>query len=493
MSKRKTSAEYISEVAIKNPNIQVVEEYVDSNVKILHRCKICNYEWTCSPRSILMGHGCPACGHKKVGKLIKKTQEEYIRKVLSINPYIEVMDEYIDSRTPIKHKCKKCGYEWETSPDNVLRRRGCPVCIGKTIGPAPTYANSIWASEYRELAEHYGISEQQMKTTMPMSKKRVTAKCPNCDKTKDISPNQLFRKGISCNRCSDGISYPEKFIASMLDQLSIHYEMHYCPSWANKRRYDFYLSDCNCIIEVHGEQHYKETNLTKLGGRTLTEEQDNDSFKENIAKQNGIINYFVIDCRESTLDWIKNSLEHNSFMDILNIDVAKIDWNKCNLDALSSKMKQAVDLWNSDKSMTTTKIANCLNVSVGAVLSWLKKASESKLCDYNQKKGLQRAQNEEWIKNLSESHKGQKAWNKGNVASEEYKKICQRVQKCNRIICLETNVIYNSQHEAGRQMGLEQSCISRSVRSNGCHSVKGYHFQLVKSGENDLKGEQQKE
>lgn len=491
MSKRKTSTEYILEVAIKNPNIQVIEEYVDSNVKILHKCKICNYEWNCSPQSVLMGHGCPACGRKKAGELKKKTQEEYIREVSNINPYIEVTDEYIDSRTPIKHKCKKCNYEWETSPDNFLHKRRCPVCIGKTIGPAPEYKNSIWASKYRELAEYYGISGQQMKTIMPMSKKMVTVKCPNCGKIKNISPNQLFHRGISCNKCSDGISYPEKFIASMLEQLSIHYEMHYCPLWANKRQYDFYLPDCNCIIEVHGEQHYKETNLTKLGGRTLIEEQDNDRFKENIAKENGIINYFIIDCRESTLGWIRDSLEHNILMDVLNIDITKVDWNKCNLDALSSKAKRAVDLWNSDKNITTTKIANYLNVSASSVLSWLKKASKFKLCDYDRKKGLQRAQNEEWIKNLSESHKGQKAWNKGHVASEEYKKACQRAQKCNKIICLETNIIYNSQNEAGRQMGLAQSGISRSVRSNGYCSVKGYHFQLVKTKENNLKGEQQ--
>lgn len=39
------------------------------------------------------------------------TQEEYIQRVAEVNPDIEVLGVYVDSKTNILHKCKIDGYE----------------------------------------------------------------------------------------------------------------------------------------------------------------------------------------------------------------------------------------------------------------------------------------------------------------------------------------------------------------------------------------------
>lgn len=117
----KSNNSYVEELSKISPNIIVVEKYQKSNTPILHRCIICGYEWKTTPSSTLQGHGCPKCANN-----IKRTQEEYVKEVLEINPDIEVVGSYINLKTPIEHKCKIHNYLYTTSPSNVLS--GCGTC-----------------------------------------------------------------------------------------------------------------------------------------------------------------------------------------------------------------------------------------------------------------------------------------------------------------------------------------------------------------------------
>lgn len=58
----------------------------------------------------------------------KKTHDEYVAEVFEINPNIEVVGIYINAKLPITHRCNIDDYEWDASPDHILRGRGCPKC-----------------------------------------------------------------------------------------------------------------------------------------------------------------------------------------------------------------------------------------------------------------------------------------------------------------------------------------------------------------------------
>lgn len=268
MSRKKTHEEYVVEVAEKNPNVEVIGEYIGARTPILHKCKICGYKWDASPTNILRDRKCPKCKYVKLSKHKTKTTETFRRELYNKTQNIEIISDYINGKTDIECVCKSCGYRWNQKPNNLLQSPSCPICSGYIIGPAPEYKNSIWASKYKYLAEYYGISEKIMKETRSGSKNKINVVCPNCGYIKKISPSNLFYFGLGCNKCSDGISYPEKFMTSVLDQLQINYQLQYSPSWAEGKRYDFYLLDYNCIIETHGEQHYEE----HTRGRSLQEE-----------------------------------------------------------------------------------------------------------------------------------------------------------------------------------------------------------------------------
>lgn len=386
MSKKKTHEEYIAEVAKINPNIEVVERYIGANIKILHKCKIDGYEWEVLPSDILHGKGCPKCGLLSRKQKRTKSHDEYVESVNKISPDIEVVEKYIKSTTPILHKCKIDGHEWLATSNNILRGKGCPVCKHQVIGNSPEYKNSIWSSEYKDLFAKY-MTEEQMQQCMPKSNIKIKVKCPYCGKLKNIAPYNLLLNGLGCT-CSDGQSYPNKFIYSFLNQLHIDYISEYSCGWANGKRYDIYIPSLNCIIENHGKQHYDKNSFELIGGRTLEEELQNDKDKKEIAIKNGIEYYVELDCRISSKEWISNHIVSSQLLDIIGMKILNVNWEICDEFATSNRVKDAADLW--ERGMSIRDISKNLNIDKVTVRSYLKKATSLNWCDYNSKESRRR-------------------------------------------------------------------------------------------------------
>ena len=128
-----TTEQYSLEVKKINKNIIVLEEYINIREPILHKCLLHNVTWKAYPYLILRGCGCRQCGNEKIGNKLRKTHEEYVEEVKLIDKNIVVIGQYIDSKTPILHKCSIDSYEWYAIPTNILRNHGCPKC-NESIG-----------------------------------------------------------------------------------------------------------------------------------------------------------------------------------------------------------------------------------------------------------------------------------------------------------------------------------------------------------------------
>lgn len=127
-SNTKTQDEYIKEVELKNLNVEVIGEYVNTRTKILHKCLIHNITWNALPNNILNGCGCSQCLKEKISNKNGASHDEYLIKLSNINSNIIVLEEYISTEIKIKHKCKVCGHEWHAKPGNILAGKGCPKC-----------------------------------------------------------------------------------------------------------------------------------------------------------------------------------------------------------------------------------------------------------------------------------------------------------------------------------------------------------------------------
>lgn len=129
MLKKKTHAEYVAEVGLKNPNIEVIGQYIGANIKIKHRCKKCGNEWLATPHNILKGRGCPECCFRLHPQ---KTKKEHIDILKTLSPHIELVGDYVSAKKKTLYRCLECGNEWLAFPTNILAGYGCPECTASS-------------------------------------------------------------------------------------------------------------------------------------------------------------------------------------------------------------------------------------------------------------------------------------------------------------------------------------------------------------------------
>lgn len=73
----KSHDQYVKDLYIINPDIEVIEGYKGANVAILHRCKIDGYMWSAKPANILFGKGCPQCNESKGERQVRQWLDEH--------------------------------------------------------------------------------------------------------------------------------------------------------------------------------------------------------------------------------------------------------------------------------------------------------------------------------------------------------------------------------------------------------------------------------
>lgn len=274
------------------------------------------------------------------------------------------------------YKNGKCYKEHMIRESNLKHGAGCVICSRN--GFVSPKINSLHA--IRPDVEKFLVDINDSYKYSPFSNNKIKCKCPDCGKEYDKSVSKLCRYGIGCI-CGDGFSYPEKFIYNMLVQLNIQFEPQFYISKDSLLRYDFYLKEYKIILEVNGIQHYKE----KWHER---DEIENDKKKKEFAILKGIKeeNYIILDCRESSLEFIKSSVLNSKLNKIF--DFSQVDFIKCSEYASSNLIKQASELWNSGEMIK--EISESMKLHKHTIISYLKQGNENGWCVYNQGDGVTR-------------------------------------------------------------------------------------------------------
>lgn len=243
--------------------------------------------------------------------------------------------------------------------------------------------NNIYAnpnSPNRKLIiDSVGVDEA--KTLTPYSNKKIQIICPECKAKQPIKLCKLTERGFRCNKCSDGFSYPERLVRSVLKRLEINYlgQLTYDNG---KTRYDFFLPDFNAIIETHGIQHYEEVRRKGRATRTLEEEQKNDKYKRKLAIENGIKDedYHEIDCRISTLEWCRPNIEK-----VINLytqtTLTEEDWRQISLDSLTNVLVEVCKQYEVRRCPSRV-LASEFNIDETTVQKYLKTGDSLGLCSY---------------------------------------------------------------------------------------------------------------
>lgn len=377
----------INDLATTRPDIAALLAYPDDGHKyvagasayVWFKCPICGkLVYRQIADMCKRNFVCPECQYGSKKPLVNPrtlSRQEVIDKIHKNNPDVFTDDVYINNKTEMDFYCRK-GHHWSNKPEvHMYTKSGCPYCsgnrpiVGETdLGTTrPDVAKLLKYPERAVLYKEYSNQHEEFI-------------CPNCGKELNRLINNVSHKGLHCENCGDGLSYPNKFMANILTQLGIKYKTEYIIKPKNYK-YDFFLFDYNTIIEMHGQQHYEECTLTS---RTLAEEQENDKIKYEYAMQNNIGHYVIIDSRKSIMQYLKEHIMVSYLAEISNL--SDIDWSKCELFASGTMVTIAADLYN--QGFKFNEIMSKLQASKSAVTNWLNKADNIGLITWDKHNGF---------------------------------------------------------------------------------------------------------
>lgn len=300
----------------------------------------------------------------------KKTQDEFeLELKILTEGRVTLNGKYEGCSKKADFKCDH-GHEFTAFPSNILRRKSCPVCSNKIVLVG---FNDI-STTRPDIACLLKYKEDGLRYT-EHSNSKVWFVCPHCGKElyKDI--NHVSYRGLSCDRCSDGISYPNKFIRNLLKQLKVDYIPEYNLK-SGKYFYDVYIKDINMIIEMHGEQHY--TGWCN-DSNDLENVVENDNNKRQFASSCGVKYYIVIDSSKSDVEFLSKNILNSKLTDVF--DLSNVDWNKCDFDSRKSLFVEFVNLFNN--GISRNEIMDLLQVGDTTMCRWLKQANNANLLTIN--------------------------------------------------------------------------------------------------------------
>ena len=344
--------------------------YIKKQKWYKYKCNKCGWDngWM-QESDITKGVGCSCCK----GITAVKGINDFGTAKPELVKYLENENEaYTHTKTSSKiaHlKCPECGQKDEKSFSRLyIDGYSCKRC--KSVGVLRPDLIKYYINQKKAFEQ--GVGGREL----------MKFKCPNCGYVKLMDSHDLCADGFRCPICSDGISYPEKFVMNFLDQLGVKYIYQLTSkyfNWCKKYRYDFYLVDYNYIIEVHGSQHYYEKQ--HFFNSTLIDVQNNDKNKMLNAIENDIKRYIVIPATRSRLNELKNSII-DKFKD--EFELSNVDWIKCGEFASKSIVKDVCEYFNENKSKIyiIDEICDKYKISYSCLRNYLHRGNENGWCNY---------------------------------------------------------------------------------------------------------------
>lgn len=222
------------------------------------------------------------------------------------------------------------------------------------------------------------------------STKKVELICPNCGRERFMTPDKLTSRGFNCPNCTDGISIGEKTVRAVLKSIDVNYEHEVAFDWSNRYRYDYYIPSINCIIETHGEQHYKPNCFETKGGKTLKEQQEIDGEKYYLAINNGIEKYIIINCSYGDMSNILKKVKQSELNNLLDLD--NMNMETFNKWMYSSIVEEMCKYWNTLDYKRFSYVSRHFNICLPTTKRLLKQGEALGLCVAIQSKRIK-----EWI------------------------------------------------------------------------------------------------
>ena len=210
VSSRKTHERFVSDLAAKNPKVEVIGRYEVSSKRIKVRCRECGHVWEPVANSVMQGSGCPECAHRKLSASRRKTHDQFVADLAAKNPNVEVIGRYEGSARRIKVRCRKCGHVWEPIANGILQGYGCPECAHRKVSGG-------WRKTHEQFVEEVAVRNPKVEVVghYEGAARPVRVRCRKCGRVWTARPSNLL-EGKACMICGGkGKKTHEQFVEEM--------------------------------------------------------------------------------------------------------------------------------------------------------------------------------------------------------------------------------------------------------------------------------------
>ena len=144
----------------------------------------------------------------------RKTTDEYKLALSKANPNLELLSEYVNSRTKVTIRDKRCGHMWNVAPSTPLRGYGCPKCAG-----VKKKTHSEFIDELKTINPDIEILSGYVNANA-----KIKCKCRICGFKWEAVPYALVR-GQGCGRCY-GLHLSDDDFVNKLQEVHPHINLN---------------------------------------------------------------------------------------------------------------------------------------------------------------------------------------------------------------------------------------------------------------------------
>jgi hypothetical protein len=224
------------------------------------------------------GRRCLMC----FGKQKRYTQQEIENIINDGNN--TCVGKFIKSSIKIDVRCHDCDVIYQKTLFKFKSGERCVVCSHKTRGKQLMLSYM----EVKQFIEEAG--EKLISQTYTGMKDDIEILCHSCNKIYIRNFHAFKVRGARCNLCKDSRSQGEICVEEHLENLQLDFK---CQQRFNECRnpltnymlpFDFFISKPRCLLEFHGQQHYKWTPGWHQTEKEFNEQQTRDKVKEKFAE-----------------------------------------------------------------------------------------------------------------------------------------------------------------------------------------------------------------
>lgn len=268
-----------------NPNIMILDNYVNTETQIKCKCIIHDEIWSARPLELLKGKvGCSKCiSIKKHDNSRIKPLEQLKKEIRQVNPNIIITGDYYNTHRLTDFKCLIHNKSFRSLPCNILNQTStCPICAKESIRDKEGLTKEDLQRKINENGLQLTLIGDYINNNTS-----IECKCLIHNITYMTSPrNFLYKNSSGCPKCFQ--SKGERKLHLLLNEMGFDVESQYsfddCKN-INKLRFDFYDKSRNIAFEYQGQQHYQPINFGGISDDEARIEFENNQKRDDIKRK----------------------------------------------------------------------------------------------------------------------------------------------------------------------------------------------------------------